>query len=454
MKKYAIILAAGKGTRMHSSLPKVLHKVIGKPMISRVLAAVDGASVEEKYIVIGHGAEQVKEVVGDEGHLVIQEKQLGTGHAVLTALEAMEMDVDDPEQSLVLVTCGDTPLLRAESLNEMMDQHTVQGSVATVMTTVVDAPTGYGRILRDGDKIRGIVEQKDATAQEQAICEINVGTYCFNLDFLLSEIHHLTTDNAQGEFYLTDLLKIAYDKNLQTSGYQLENADESLGVNNRVQLARAEKLLRARVNEAWMMEGVTMLDPSSISIENEVVLEPDVVLESNIYLSGHTVIKTGAVIEAGSRIKNSTIEHDAHIKQAVITDSYVGAYTTIGPFAQLRPGTALGEHVKVGNFVEVKNSNIADESKVSHHTYIGDTDMGARVNVGCGTITCNYDGKNKFRTVIGDDVFIGSNTNLIAPIEIGDETVIGAGSTLSKNVVKQALAFTRPPLVVKEHWKK
>lgn len=454
MKNYAIVLAAGKGTRMRSSYPKVLHRVLGKPMITRVLSAIDGAEIERKYVVVGHGADLVKEVLDDTSKIVLQQQQLGTGHAVLTALEQLKQDVSDYSDVTVLVTCGDTPLIRSECLAEMIETHQAQHNAVTVMTTVVPEPTGYGRIVRDGDKIKAIIEQKDASDEEKRINEINVGTYCFNLEFLVNQISKLDTNNAQGEFYLTDLLKIAYASGLNTAAYILQNAEESLGVNNRVQLAKAEKVLQARINEYWMMQGVSMQDPTSIFIEDEVSLEQDVYLEANVHLFGDTLIKHDAVIESGSRITNSVIGESALIKQSVIKDSTVGAYTTVGPFAQLRPGSNLGEHVKVGNFVEVKNSTVANESKISHHTYIGDTDMGARVNVGCGTITCNYDGKNKYRTVIGDDVFIGSNTNLIAPIAIGDKTVIGAGSTLSKDVINNALAFTRPPLVVKENWKK
>ena len=454
MNKYAIVLAAGKGTRMRSQMPKVLHRVLGKPMLSRVLEATSKAQIENQYVVIGHGSDQVEKVLDDSVKLVLQKEQLGTGHAVRTALEVLKQDVTKTEGVTVLVTCGDTPLLRAESLAEMMAQLAEQKNVVTVMTTVVPNPTGYGRILHDGEQIRAIVEEKDADAEVKKIQEINVGTYCFDLGFLIAQIDVLDTNNAQGEFYLTDLLKLAYAAGKPTAAYLLANPDESLGVNNRVQLARAEKLYRERVNEYWMMQGVTMEDPASVFIEDEVVLEPDVILEANVHLFGHTVIKSGAVIESGSRITDSTIGEGVVVRQSVIKDSVVGAHTTIGPFAQLRPGNTIGEHVKIGNFVEIKKSNIADESKVSHHTYIGDTDMGARVNVGCGTITCNYDGKNKYRTVIGDDVFVGSNTNLIAPITIGDGVVIGAGSTLSKDVVENALAVTRPPLVVRENWKK
>ena len=454
MNKYAIVLAAGKGTRMRSTCPKVLHRVHGKPMIRRVLGALDAAGIENQYVVLGHGADQVKQVLGDDVTLVLQEQQLGTGHAVRTALEVLKENVRDAEGVSVLVTCGDTPLLRAESLAAMAAQHEAQQNAVTVMTTVLARPTGYGRILRDGDRVRAIVEEKDASAEEKQIQEINVGTYCFDLAFLIAEIDALDTNNAQGEFYLTDLLNVAYAAGKPTAAYVLDDPEESLGINNRVQLAQAERVFKQRINEHWMMQGVTMEDPASIYIEDEVVLEPDVTLEADIHLFGHTVIKQGAVIESGSRITDSIIGEGVTVRQSVIKESTVGAHTTIGPYAQLRPGNTIGEHVKIGNFVEVKNSNIADESKISHHTYIGDTDMGARVNIGCGTITCNYDGKNKHRTVIGDDVFVGSNTNLIAPIEIGDKVVIGAGSTLSKDVVHNALAVTRPPLVVRENWKK
>ncbi len=454
MDNYAIVLAAGKGTRMRSSKPKVLHEILGKPMINRVLHAIDQAGIENKYIVVGHGADMVKEVITDSSKIVLQEEQLGTGHAVMVALKTLQEDVKELNNSTVLVTCGDTPLIRAESLKEMLEAHAASQAAVTVMTTKVDNPTGYGRIVRDGDAIGAIVEQKDANDEEVLIDEINVGTYCFDLAFLVEQINSLDTNNAQGEFYLTDLLKIAHQNGLTTRAYILENPDDSLGVNNRVQLARATKLLQERINEAWMMNGVTMQDPDTIFIEDEVQIEQDVFLEGNIHLVGNTLIKHDAVIEADSRITNSTIGEYVCVKQSVIKDATVGAHTTIGPFAQLRPGANLGEHVKVGNFVEVKNSTVQDESKISHHTYIGDTDMGKRVNVGCGTITCNYDGVHKYRTIIGDDVFIGSNTNLIAPINIGDKTVIGAGSTLSKDVVNNALAFTRPPLVVKNNWKK
>lgn len=454
MKKYAIVLAAGKGTRMRSERPKVLHTVQGKPMITRVLETIRQSQIDNQYVVVGHGADQVKRVLDSTVKVVLQEQQLGTGHAVREALGTVKQDVADYDNTTVLVTCGDTPLLRAESLSEMMEQHITQQNVVTVMTTLVDNPMGYGRIIHDGTRIQRIVEEKDANPDEKNIQEINVGTYCFDLSFLIEKIDALDTNNAQGEFYLTDLLKMAYNDGKATAAYLLKDAQESLGVNNRVQLAQAEKIFRQRVNEKWMMNGVTMLDPSSVYIEDDVDLEADVFIESNVYLLGNTYIKRGTVVESGSRIENSTIGENVVIKQSVIKDSVVGANTSIGPFAQLRPGNTIGENVKIGNFVEIKNSNIANESKVSHHTYIGDTDMGARVNVGCGTITCNYDGKNKYRTVIGDDVFVGSNSNLIAPIVIGDKVVIGAGSTLSKDVVHNALAVTRPPLVIRENWKK
>ena len=454
MNKYAIVLAAGKGTRMRSAQPKVLHRVLGKPMICRVLDAISQAQIENQYVVVGHGADQVEQVLDASAKVVLQKEQLGTGHAVRTALDVLKEDIPDTADTTVLVTCGDTPLLRAESLAEMMAQHTAQKNAVTVMTTVVAEPAGYGRIVHDGDRIRAIIEEKDADAEVKKIQEINVGTYCFDLAFLLAQIDALDTNNAQGEFYLTDLLKLAYAAGKPTAAYLLTDPDESLGVNNRLQLARAEKLYRARINAYWMMQGVTMEDPDTTVIEDGVTLEPDVTLEGGVHLLGSSVVKAGAVIESGSRVIDSTIGEGVVVRQSVIKESVVGAHTTIGPFAQLRPGNVVGEHVKIGNFVEIKKSTIANDSKISHHTYIGDTDMGARVNVGCGTITCNYDGKQKHRTVIGNDVFVGSNTNLIAPITIGDGVVIGAGSTLSKDVVQNALAVTRPPLVIRENWKK
>lgn len=453
--KYAIILAAGKGTRMKSSYPKVVHKVLGKEMITRVLAAINGAHIKNKYVVIGHGSEFVEPLLDETSKIVFQEKQLGTGHAVLTALQTLSRDLNaSDENAMIIVSCGDTPLIKTESFTAMMKQHEEKACAVSVMTTIVEQPTGYGRIIKDGDSISAIIEEKDASDIEKQITEINVGTYCFDLKFLLTEIHSLTTNNAQGEFYLTDLLKIAYQQGKKTSAYCLEDSDESLGVNNRMQLAHAEKILQKRINTDWMRKGVTLQDPENIFITDDVQIGQDTIIESNVHLLGHTRIGSEVIIESGSRLIDAEIDDYTRIRQSVIQDATVGKYCSVGPFAQLRPGTILKDHVKVGNFVEVKNSNVSDESKISHHTYIGDADIGARVNIGCGTITCNYDGKNKYRTVIGDDAFIGSNTNLIAPIKIGEHCIIGAGSTLSKNVESAALAFTRPPLVVKENWKK
>lgn len=453
MNRFAIVLAAGKGTRMRSAHPKVVHQILGKAMIVRVLDAIRDADIEKQIVVIGHGAEEVSPILGDNAATVLQKEQLGTGHAVLTALSALDEETLSQDAN-VLVTCGDTPLIRAESLRAMIAAHENAGAAVTVMTTCVPDPTGYGRIIRDGEAIARIVEQKDADEDQKAIQEINVGTYCFDLKFLRQEIAHLTTDNAQGEFYLTDLLARAHEKGLATAAYVLQDAQESLGVNNRVQMSQATAILRKRRNEYWMMQGVAMEDPSSITIEDEVKLGRDVYIERDVRLMGQTVIEDDVVLESGTRITDSTIKQGAHIKQSVIKESVVGPECTVGPFAQLRPGAVLEDHVKIGDFVEIKKSHIDSETKISHHTYIGDSDIGKRVNIGCGTITCNYDGKNKYKTVIGDDAFIGSNTCLIAPINIGANTLIGAGSTLSKDVSDHALALNRAKLIVKENWRK
>lgn len=453
MNRFAIVLAAGKGTRMRSAHPKVVHRILGKAMIARVLEAIQDANIDKQLVVIGHGSEEVSACLSENARTVIQTEQLGTGHAVLTALSALD-DETLAEETNVLVTCGDTPLIRAESLRDMISIHESEGCTVTVMTTHLTHPTGYGRIIRNGNAIACIVEEKDADNDQKKITEINVGTYCFNLGFLRDEIAHLTTDNAQGEFYLTDLLSRAYKNGKKTAAYILKDPGESLGVNNRVQLAEAISILRRRRNEYWMMNGVTMEDPDSVIIEDDVTLGRDIYIERDVRLMGKTVIEDNVVLESGTRITDSIIKNGAAIKQSVVKESIIGAESTVGPFAQLRPGSILEEHVKVGDFVEIKNSHVESETKISHHTYIGDADIGKRVNIGCGTITCNFDGTNKFRTVIGDDAFIGSNTCLIAPITIGAKTLIGAGSTLSKDVEDHALALNRAKLIVKENWRK
>lgn len=445
----AVILAAGQGTRMKSKLPKVLHPVGGKPMVQWVIDQLGTAGISEKIAVLGHGSEQVAAALDGQCQFVKQQQQLGTGHAVMQAAEALPAD-----GQLVLVICGDTPLLTANSLEQLIKQHQDQGNAVTLMTAKTQDPFGYGRIIRQAEGITAIVEQKDASVEQQNIQEINTGTYCFDQRFLLESLPQLTTNNAQQEYYLTDLISIAVAKGLMVNGYLLDDFSESLGINNRVQLAQAEKILRERKARELMLEGVTLLDPEHTYIEASVLVGPDTVIFPGVILQGNTIIGTNNLIGTGTRIKDSTIGDENEIQNTVITESIVGNRCKVGPYAYLRPGAVLADQVKIGDFVEVKKSQIGEGSKIPHLSYIGDSTVGRGVNIGCGTITCNYDGVHKHQTNIEDHAFIGSNTNLVAPVTIEQGSFIGAGSTITKNVPSYSLALTRAELQIRENWVK
>lgn len=449
MKTTAVILAAGQGTRMKSKLPKVLHQALGKPMVQWVLDCLSQAGVQDKIAVLGHGGEQVAPVVGQQAAVVYQTEQLGTGHAVMQAAPALPADND-----CVLVICGDTPLLRAETIRQLIAQHAREGNAVTILTACTENPTGYGRIVRQGQQISAIVEQKDASEEQKQIKEINIGTYCFDQKFLLQFLSALDTNNAQKEYYLTDLIKIANQNQLPVGGFVLADFNESLGVNNRVQLSQAEAILRQRKNEAVMLAGVTLLDPAATYIGADVQIGSDTVIYPNVVLEGHTVIGSGNVIGMNCRFVDSSIGDDNDIQSTVIVESTVGSGCKIGPMAYLRPGTALADHVKIGDFVEVKKSQVGEGSKIPHLSYVGDSVVGSGVNIGCGTITCNYDGVNKYQTTIKDGAFIGSNTNLVAPVTVEKNAFIGAGSTITRDVPASALAVVRAELRVKENWRK
>ncbi|MGM9526414.1 MAG: bifunctional UDP-N-acetylglucosamine diphosphorylase/glucosamine-1-phosphate N-acetyltransferase GlmU [Peptococcaceae bacterium] len=449
MKTTAVILAAGQGTRMKSKLPKVLHQALGKPMVQWVLDCLSQAGVQDKIAVLGHGGEQVAPVVGQQAAVVYQTEQLGTGHAVMQAAPALPADND-----CVLVICGDTPLLRAETIRQLIAQHVREGNAVTILTACTENPTGYGRIVRQGQQISAIVEQKDASEEQKQIKEINTGTYCFDQKFLLQFLSALDTNNAQKEYYLTDLIKIANQNQLPVGGFVLADFNESLGVNNRVQLSQAEAILRQRKNEAVMLAGVTLLDPAATYIGADVQIGSDTVIYPNVVLEGHTVIGSGNVIGMNCRFVDSSIGDDNDIQSTVMVESTVGSGCKIGPMAYLRPGTALADHVKIGDFVEVKKSQVGEGSKIPHLSYVGDSVVGSGVNIGCGTITCNYDGVNKYQTTIKDGAFIGSNTNLVAPVTVEENAFIGAGSTITRDVPASALAVVRAELRVKENWRK
>ena len=449
MKTTAVILAAGQGTRMKSKLPKVLHKALGKPMVQWVIDCLTQAGVEDKIAVLGHGGEQVAQVVEQQAAIVYQAEQLGTGHAVMQAVPALV-----EENECVLVICGDTPLLRAQTIQALIEKHQAEGNAVTLLTAYAENPTGYGRIVRDEQQITAIVEQKDASEEQKLIKEINTGTYCFDQNFLVQYLATLNTNNAQKEYYLTDLIKIANEHQLPVGGFVLADFNESLGVNNRIQLSQAEAVLRQRKCEEVMLAGVTLIDPTATYIGADVVIGNDTVIYPNVVLEGKTVIGSDNVIGMNCRFVDSVIGDGNDIQSTVITESTVGNGCKIGPMAYLRPGTVLADRVKIGDFVEVKKSQIGEGSKIPHLSYVGDSVVGSGVNIGCGTITCNYDGVHKYQTVIKDGAFIGSNTNLVAPVVVEENAFIGAGSTITKNVPDSALAVTRADLRLKENWRK
>lgn len=436
----AVILAAGLGTRMKSKEPKVLHKVVGVPLVAHVIDALKQADVQEIIIVLGYQGEKVKLALGEEYKYVYQHQQLGTGHALLQALPLLQKYSGEGN---CLVLCGDTPLLMGRTLENLKERHFHTGAKATVLTAVMADPTGYGRIIKGKEGIEKIVEEKDASTEEKKVPEINTGAYCFALSSLKEGLEKLTPANAQGEYYLTDLIKYLVDSRERVETFQLEDYMEAMGVNNRVQLAEAEAYLRRRILKEHMLQGVTIIDPENTYLGKNVKIGCDTVLYPGVILEGATSIEEDCQIGPYTRIVDSYIEKECTIDNSFLWGVKIGRGCTIGPYSYLRPGTELSERVKVGDFVELKKSFVGRGSKIPHLSYVGDSVVGEEVNIGAGTITCNYDGTNKHQTIIGDEVFVGSNTNLVAPIKVGSGAFIGAGSTVTKDIPARALAVAR-----------
>ncbi len=425
-----ITLAAGKGTRMKSKLPKVLHQVAGKSMVQHVVDTAGKLCPKQNIVIVGYKAEMVEEETNGNLSFIKQEEQLGTGHAVMQA-----RDLLDGFNGTVLVLYGDTPLLTEETLRLLVDKHQQQKAAVTILTTKLDDPTGYGRIIRNSKgNVTNIVEEKDTTSKEAQVNEINTGICCFDSSLLLSTLDKLDTDNAQGEYYLTDIAGILAKEGRLVTAMLTESYEETIGVNTRVHLAKAEKSLRARICEKHMEQGITIIDPSSTFIDDQVKIGEDSIIYPFTFIEGKT--KIGKEVEVGprSRIIDSIIKDKANIDNSTVIESQIGENTLIGPYAYLRPGTKVGKEAKVGDFVEVKKSEIGAKSKVPHLSYIGDTVIGEGTNIGAGTITANYDGQNKYQTIIGDNVFIGSDSTLIAPIKVGNKATTGAGSVVTKDV--------------------
>ena len=437
MNLAVVILAAGKGTRMKSDLPKVLHPIAGRPMVQHVVDAAGALDPDNTVLIYGHGGDAVRQAVtGSRLQWAEQTEQLGTGHAVAQALPHLEEDV-------VLVLYGDVPLIQPQTLRDFVAR--VDDQSLALMTLTLDDPSGYGRVIRDADgKVRRVVEQKDASDDEKAVREINTGILACTRRFLNDSLPRLSNSNAQGEYYLTDLIAMAVDAGMEVVTEQPGHAREVDGVNDRVQLARLERVYQRVRAEALMRAGVTLLDPDRLDIRGNLQCGQDVTLDINTVLVGDVVIGDRVTVGPNCLIRNARIGSGTHIEaNSVVDGAVVGEDCQVGPFARLRPGTELAAQAKVGNFVETKKAYVGEGSKVNHLTYIGDSRIGKGVNVGAGTITCNYDGVNKFQTVMKDGAFIGSNSSLVAPVTIGENATVGAGSVVTKDVPDQGLAVAR-----------
>lgn len=444
--RYAIVLAAGKGTRMKSDLYKVLHPVCGKAMVQHVVDQLNKLNLTDIITIVGFGADQVEEQIGKQSKFVLQEKQLGTGHAVLQAGSILE-----DKEGVTLVVCGDTPLITHETFESLLTHHEETGAKATIMTADADNPTGYGRVLRSGEaKVEKIVEQKDANEEELKVREISTGTYCFDNKALFDALKQVTNDNSQGEYYLPDVIEILKKQGSIVSAYKTPNFEETLGINDRVALEKAENFLKNRINEKHMRNGVTLIDSNNTYIGPDVIIDKDTVIYPGTIISGETKIGKNNKIGPNTEIENCLVGNGTTVRQSVMYESNVGSNVSIGPFAHIRPNSEIGSDVKIGNFVEVKKSIFEDGSKASHLSYIGDAEVGKNVNIGCGTITVNYDGQLKYKTIIEDNAFIGCNSNLVAPVKIEKGAYVAAGSTITKDVPEGALSIGRSRQTNKE----
>lgn len=451
MKKFVIVLAAGKGTRMKSKLYKVLHQVCGKSMVEYVVEAAQAIKPDKIVTIVGNGAEEVKKVLADKSEFVLQKKQLGTGDAVLTASDELAA-----EKGATLVITGDTPLFTSQTFQKLFDYHQSKGNAATVLTAQAPNPYGYGRIIRDDqDNVLRIVEQKDATAAELKINEINTGVFCFDNQLLFSALKKVDNHNAQGEYYLTDVLEILRNKGQRIGAYKMPDFSESLGVNDRSALAQATKIMQKRINKKHMANGVTFIDPDAAYIDADVKIGCDTLIEGNVVIKGNTEIGDDCVVTSGSRIIDSKIANNVTVTSSTVEQAEMDDFSDVGPNSHLRPKAIIRKGAHIGNFVEIKNAEIGENSKVGHLTYVGDATLGKDVNVGCGTIFANYDGVKKDHSNVGDRAFIGSGATLVAPVNIADHAFVAADSTITKDVAKYEMAIARGRQVNKpDYWHK
>ena len=449
MRRYAIILAAGKGTRMKTDLPKCAYPLLKKPMIAYIVEHLYKSTVIDELItVVGHKKEVLQEILNSTVKYAVQEEQLGTGHAVLSAKDLIT-DMD----GYTIILPGDMPLIDASVIKEAIEEHNEFRHDLTVVSTILEEPFGYGRIIRDeAGYLNSIIEENDASKQEKKIKEINTGIYIISNQFLIPALKKIKNKNAKNEYYLTDIVKILKDDKKLVGTYLLKNSHKAMGVNDLYTLSKAENILRDNINKELMISGVAMINPDTITIGQNVCIEENVTIHPNTYITGNSIIKKGSSIGPNTEIHNSIIGEGVTCKHSLVYNSEIKNFSKVGPFAHLRDGAIIGENNRIGNFVEVKKSVTGSEFKASHLAYIGDAEIGNNVNFGCGSITVNYDGVNKYKTIIGDDVFVGCNSNLIAPIKIDDNAMIAAGSTLDKNVPKGSLAIARAYQVNKENY--
>lgn len=446
MKITAILLAAGQGTRMKSSLPKVLHPVAGKPMLWHALRAIQQSTTEKPVVVVGHGADKVTAWLGESAQTVLQEPQLGTGHAVMQAESMLKGKTD-----LVIVCYADMPLLRGETLQQLVETQKKNSGPISMLTVVADDPRGFGRIIRKSDgSVEAIVEEYVATPEQLQVKELNVGGYCFDANWLWDALQRIPKNPKKGEYYLTDTIELATKDGLPVQATVMDNLEETIGVNTRIHLAEVEAAMRRRINEGHMLNGVTMIDPASTYIEADVTIGKDTTLMPNTYLHGKTEIGEGNLIGPNTIIRDTKIGNRCKILVSVLEGAVLEDDVDMGPFARLRKGAHLGNHVHMGNFGEVKDSHLAEGVKMGHFSYIGNAQIGANTNIGAGTITCNYDGEKKHATEIGEDVFIGSDTMLVAPLKIGDGARTGAGAVVTKNVADDTLVVGMPARAIKK----
>ncbi len=448
MKAAAIVLAAGAGTRMKSKKPKVAHEILGRPLVRWAIDAARSANVERVITVIGHGRDQVEPLIPDDVDVVVQHEQKGTGHAVSLCRELLA-NFDGS----IVVTTGDSPLMTGETISRLIEMRERENAAVVMLTMNLENPFGYGRVVRDEHgAVARIVEQKDTTPEEAAITECNSGFYCFDAKALFAAIDQLDNNNAQGEFYVTDVPGICRSSGQLVLALVCDDPTECLGVNSRDQLAEATKCLQRRINKAHMLAGVTMTDPDQVWIGPEVTIEPDVELLPQTFLMGKTSIGEDSIVGPNTRLTDTCVGCGCTIEETVALETCIDNNVTCGPRAYLRPGTHLCDGSKVGTHVEIKKSTVGKGSKVPHLSYMGDTTIGEGVNIGAGSITCNYDGKNKWPTTIGDGAFIGSDTMMVAPVNLGAGCIVGAGSTITKDVPENALGLTRPEQQTLEGW--